>query len=198
MSIPLQIEQYECQLNLTNRLEHFIQKEFHEGDEESGSIDQTYHEGLVLEGVIATVDWFDAEKGFGFVDVEGLDGKVFLHSQQLHESGIDLVSDSDDLLCDIGRNAKGPYITKVHDIEVDLDVVETSDCRIIRVFHDRVYGFVQIADSSRDAFFHFSVVPSADRNKLKVGTKIKCQIKADKRGHGLQIKKIIEFLESES
>ena len=198
MSISPQLEQYECQLNLTNRLEHFIQKEFHEGDEESGSIDQTYLEGLVLEAVVATVDWFDAEKGFGFVDVEGLDSKVFLHSQQLHESGIDLVSDSDDLLCDIGRNAKGPYITKVHDIEVDLDVVETSDCRIIRVFHDRTYGFVKIADSSRDAFFHFSVVPSADRDKLNVGTKIKCQIKADKRGRGLQIKKIIEFLESES
>ena len=197
MSIPPEREQYECQLNLTNRLEHFIQKKFHEGDEESGSIDRTYHKGLVFKDVIATVDWFDAERGFGFVDVEGLDGKVFLHSQQLHESDIDLVNDGDDLLCNIGRNAKGLYITEVHDIEVDLDVVETSDCRIIRVFHDRGYGFVQIADSSRNAFFHFSVVPSADRDKLKVGTKIKGQIKADKRGRGLQIKKIIEFLESE-
>ena len=197
MSIPPQREQYECQLNLTNRLEHFIQEEFHEGDEENDSIDRTYKEGLVLKGVIATVDWFDVEKGFGFVDTEDLDGKVFLHLQQLHESGIDSVSDGDDLLCDISRNTKGLYITKVHDIEVDLDVVETSDCRIIRVFHDRNYGFVQIADSSRDAFFHFSVIPSAERNKLKIGTRIKCQIKADKSGHGFQIKKIIEFLESE-
>ena len=159
MSIPLQTEQYECQLNLTNRLENFIRKIFHEADEESGSIDRTYNEGLVHEGVIATVDWFDAERGFGFVDIENLDGQVFLHSQQLRESGIDLVSDGDDLLCDIGRNAKGLYIAEVHAIEVDMEAVEISDCRIIRVFHDRAYGFVRVTDSSRDAFFHFSVVP---------------------------------------
>lgn len=199
ISIPLQIEQYECQLNLTNRLEHFIQEKFHGGDEDSSSIDRTYNKGLVFKDVIATVDWFDAERGFGFVDIEDLDGQVFLHSQQLHENGIDLVNDGDDLLCNIGRNTKGLYVAEVHDIEVDpADVVETSDCRIIRVFNDRSYGFVQIADSSRDAFFHFSVVPSADRDKLKVGTKIRCQIKADKSGRGLQIKKIIAFLEPES
>ena len=197
MSIPPQAEQYECQLNLTNQLERFIQKKSHEGNKESNSTDRTYHEGLVHEGVIATVDWFDAEKGYGFADIEGLDGQVFLHSQQLRASGVDLVNDGDDLLCDIRRNEKGLYIAKVHDVEADQEVVEISDCRIVRVFDDRDYGFVQTADSPRDAFFHFSVVPSADRDKLKVGTKIKAQIKADKRGHGFQIKKIMAFLESE-
>ncbi len=196
MSIPHQLEQYKCQLNLKTRLEHFIQAISFSDEEVGESSISEYQEGLVYEGIIATVDWFDAEKGYGFVDLEGVDGQVFMHAQQLHESGIDYVSDGDDLLCDVGRNAKGLHITQVHDIETEPGGVEIADCRIIRVFEDRGYGFVQIADGSRDAFFHFSVVPSTDRNKLKVGISFQAQIKADKNGRGLQVNRVISFLES--
>ena len=196
MLIPHELEQYKCQLNLSTRLEHFIQATSSSDDEVDDSINSTFQEGLVSEGIIATVDWFDTEKGYGFVDIEGVDGQVFLHAQQLHDSGIDFVSDGDDLLCDVSRNAKGLHITQVHDIETELERVETADCRIIRVFEDRGYGFVQIEDGSRDAFFHFSVVPSAEREKLKIGISFKAQIKADKTGRGLQVKRIISFLET--
>ena len=197
MKIPIKHKQYECQFNLINRLERFIQNISHSGDEWGGSIEEEHQEGIVLEGVIATVDWFDAEKGFGLVEIEGVDGKVFLHSQQLQQSRINLVNDGDELLCDVRRNAKGLHIAEVHDIETDLDVVETVDCRIIRVFHDRGYGFVQIGGSSRNAFFHFSIVPSTDREKLKIGIMVKAQIKEDKSGRGLQVKTVISFLDSE-
>jgi hypothetical protein len=39
----------------------------------------------LVEGVVATVDWFDAEKGFGFVEAEGIEGRVFLGDIILHK-----------------------------------------------------------------------------------------------------------------
>ena len=175
MSVPKNLEHYKSQSYLEERLEHFVRVKPIAGDEIDVSCGDEYQDGAIFEGVIATVDWFDVEKGFGFVDSEEVEGRIFLHAQQLHENGIDLVSDGDDLLCDVGRNAKGFYIAKVHDIETGLEDVEEADCRIVRIFDDRGYGFVQIAKSARDAFFHFSVVPSADREKLKVGLSIRAQ-----------------------
>ena len=190
MSVPNQLEQYKSQSYLEDRLNHFVRVRSAAGDEIDVSGGDEYQDGAIFEGVIATVDWFDVEKGFGFVDIEEVDGQIFLHAQQLQQNGIDLVSDGDDLLCDVGRNAKGLYIAQVHDIETDLQEVEAADCRIVRIFDDRGYGFVQIAESARDAFFHFSVVPSTDREKLKVGLSIRAQIKGDKNGRGLQVTKI--------
>lgn len=34
------------------------------------------------------VKWFSAEKGFGFIQAQGLDKDVFLHVKQLRSSGI--------------------------------------------------------------------------------------------------------------
>jgi len=198
MSVPYQTEQYECQLNLEKRLESFIQETDPSRDAVDVLIGDEYREGLVFESIVATVDWFDAERGYGFVDIDGADGKVFLHVKQLREKGIDNVSDGDDLLCDVGRNSKGLHIAQVHDVETDPKEIETADCRIVRVFDDRGYGFVDVVDSSRSAFFHFSVVPFSDRDKLKIDTRISAQIKADKNGRGLQVKKILSFLDSVS
>ena len=38
--------------------------------------------------IIGLVKWFSAEKGYGFLQADGLDKDVFLHVKQLRSSGI--------------------------------------------------------------------------------------------------------------
>jgi cold shock CspA family protein len=94
---------------------------------------------MLAEGVLATVDWFDAEKGYGFVDVEGIEGQVFLHAEKLTEAGIESVADGDDILCDVGRNARGVHVLRVHDVQTDPASVQVIECSISRLFPDRGY-----------------------------------------------------------
>jgi cold shock CspA family protein len=149
---------------------------------------------MLAEGVVATVDWFDVEKGYGFVDAEGIEGQVFLHAEKLAEARIASVADGDDILCDIGRNAKGVHVLRVHDVQTDPASVQVIDCAITRLFPDRGYGFVRLSDISKDAFFHYSVVPAADREKLTVGRGLKVNLGPDRTGKGLQVKAVVEFL----
>ena len=195
MSIPSQLEQYDCQNNLLEKLEGFVHKQPQSGSEELTHSGNEHEVGVIHEGVVGTVDWFDAEKGFGFVDVEGVEVQVFIHAQQVRASAVEAVSDGDDLLCDVGRNAKGLYVCRVHDVETVPEGVETTDCQIVRVFAERGYGFVQLVDSSVNAFFHFSIVPTSDRAKLQVGVQFKAQLRVDRDGRGLQVKKVLCFLD---
>ncbi|MEZ5790058.1 MAG: cold shock domain-containing protein [Nitratireductor sp.] len=150
---------------------------------------------MLSEGTLATVDWFDAEKGYGFVDAEGFEGKAFLHAEKLSEAGIESVADGDEILCDIGRNSKGIHVLKVHDIQTDPASVQVTECSITRLFPDRNYGFVRLLDTEKDAFFHYSVVPEAERDKLTVMRRLKVNLGPDRTGRGLQVRAITEFLE---
>ena len=150
---------------------------------------------VLAEGVLATVDWFDAEKGYGFVDSEGIEGQVFLHAEKLVEAGIESVADGDDILCDVGRHAKGVHVLRVHDVQTDPASVQVIECAITRLFPDRGYGFVRLSDTSKEAFFHYSVVPAAERKKLSVNRQLKVNLGPDRTGKGLQVKAVVEFLE---
>jgi cold shock CspA family protein/GTPase SAR1 family protein len=69
------------------------------------------------------------------------------------------------------------------------------ECAISRLFPDRGYGFVRLADTSSDAFFHYSVVPAAKREKLQVNGRLRVNLGQDRAGKGLQVKAIVDFLE---
>ena len=145
----------------------------------------------VTVGVIATVDWFDNDKGFGFVEAEGLDGQAFLHVDKVKVKGIDNLFDGDKILCDIRRNHKGHYVSSIHDLEPITRETETAECTVIRLFPDRRYGFVKVGDGSRDAFLHFSICDDSVTSKLKVGAKFNGEICPDKSGTGFLVRKII-------
>jgi cold shock CspA family protein len=149
---------------------------------------------IVAEGVLATVDWFDTEKGYGFVDVEGIEGGIFLHSGRLEEAGIQSVADGDDILCDVASHTRGLHVIKVHDVQTDPASADVFESEIVRLFPERGYGFVRLLDSPNDAFFHYSVVPQSEREKLSLNRRVKVNLGPDRLGKGLQVRKIIEFL----
>lgn len=149
----------------------------------------------VLTEVRGVVDWYDREKGYGFVEVpeQDVDGDVFLHGDRLEESGFEEISDGDEIICDIQRGKRGWSVLQVHDVRTDPESVETLECVIIRLFPERQYGFVALGDGMRTAFFHFSIIPEALRPQLAVRGRLLADVGSDNDGR-LQVRRLVKFL----
>ena len=187
MACPEIGEQYLVQMDVKQKLERHISTiDRSSGDQVRPSLDD----------VVATVDWFAPHLGYGFADCSEVDGQVFLHKNVLTENRIDYVADGDELICSIEYKEKGPQIYKVSKINTrDVDIL-IKRCRVVRLFHDRGYGFVSALDSFSDkveAFFHFSLVDDSVRGSLMEGDEMEVEIKNDPKGRGLQVRKIIDI-----
>ncbi len=65
----------------------------------------------------ATVKWFNAEKGFGFVELEGGGGDAFLHISVLSRAGYQTVSPGATLRVSVSPGQKGPQIAEVVSVD---------------------------------------------------------------------------------
>jgi CspA family cold shock protein len=65
----------------------------------------------------AIVKWFNAEKGFGFVEMTEGNGDVFLHASVLARTGVTAVSPGATLKVRIGQGQKGPQVTEVTEVD---------------------------------------------------------------------------------
>jgi CspA family cold shock protein len=66
--------------------------------------------------VAAVVKRFDAERGFGFVALDGGAGDAFLHVSVLQRAGADAVAPGTRLRVRVGRGQKGPQVTEVLEV----------------------------------------------------------------------------------
>jgi cold shock protein len=67
--------------------------------------------------VDATVSWFNAEKGFGFVQLSDGSGDAFLHASALQASGHDSVPPGATLSVRVGQGQKGPQVAEVLSVD---------------------------------------------------------------------------------
>jgi cold shock CspA family protein len=181
-------EQFLCQRDLIETLQRFgVSDKF----KKTEGTPNTAAEEVIATGVVATVDWFDFEKGFGFVDIENQSNQAYLHKEVLKSIKQDRVFDGDKLLCDISKNEKGMLVTKVYDLEEENCVKEIVEAKIDRVFPERRYGFVKISDGVRSAYFHFSSFDAQTVNTFKKGKVLKVEISPDKTGEGFQVRRLV-------
>ncbi len=59
-----------------------------------------------------TVKWFNAEKGFGFIEREGADD-VFVHFSAINEEGFKSLEEGQAVTFDIEEGARGPQAANV-------------------------------------------------------------------------------------
>ena len=55
-----------------------------------------------------TVNWFNAEKGFGFITVEGGEQDVFVHCSAIDMTGYKVLEEGQAVTFEIGTGSKGP------------------------------------------------------------------------------------------
>ena len=65
----------------------------------------------------AVVKWFNAEKGFGFVEMTDGGGDVFLHASVLTRMGVTAVNPGATLKVRTGQGQKGPQVTEVTEVD---------------------------------------------------------------------------------
>jgi len=59
-----------------------------------------------------TVKWFNAEKGFGFIEREGADD-VFVHFSAIQEDGFKSLEEGQEVNFDIEEGSRGPQAANV-------------------------------------------------------------------------------------
>ena len=77
----------------------------------------------------ATVKWFNAEKGFGFVELADGSGDAFLHAAVLEAAGHDSVDPGAKLSVQVGVGQKGRQITAVLAVDASTAAPERRPMR---------------------------------------------------------------------
>lgn len=67
--------------------------------------------------VTATVKWFNASKGFGFVAPSDGTPDAFLHISALERAGLTEVAEGTTIKCDLGQGNRGPQVVVVHEVD---------------------------------------------------------------------------------
>ncbi len=183
-------DQYLCQRKLLNDLIGFSRTPGSHTDELVAALGEEYREGSVRTRVAGVVDFFDSIKGFGFVELEGVDDGAYINASKLKEHGVDGLRDGDKILCDVARGAKGLRIERIHSVDKG-DDVEVVSCSVIKLLADRGYGFVRLEDGRRDAFFHISVFDEETKDMIRVGDRFRAEVCSDRKGKGLQVRQVL-------
>ncbi|MBP2292786.1 cold-shock protein [Azospirillum rugosum] len=69
-----------------------------------------------LKNVTATVKWYKADKGFGFIRLSDGSGEAFLHSKVLAPLGEVTLTEGTILVCDVVPSPKGPQVAAIHSV----------------------------------------------------------------------------------
>ena len=153
-------------------------------------------QGLPVDSV---VKWFNAEKGFGFVAIEG-GSEAFLHIRQLETAGHTSVPEGARLKVLIGQGQKGLEVTQVMEVDVstagspssmerrrpvDSQVVgQTREgigtVKMYRV--DKGFGFISQDDGGKDVFVHATTLVRVGMKGLSPGQRVRMQFGQGKKG----------------
>jgi CspA family cold shock protein len=162
------------------------------------------------EPVEAIVKWFNAEKGFGFVDVVG-GSEAFIHIRQLEAAGHRSVSEGARVKVRIVQGQKGPEVTEVMEVLSGSVAVGSSAARpraapsqvtgqvaesigTVKVYKsDKGFGFVGQDGGGKDVFVHATALARAGLSGLAEGQRVRMQIGQGQKGLEAQT---IELLDS--
>lgn len=112
------------------------------------------------------VRWFDPERGFGFVKVEGVEEDVLLHAHQLSGLGRDGVPAGARLMVSYSRGDRGLRVSKIHSLEepvapkafgVEICSLPAQPARVRWFNEDDGYGFARAWGSEEDVYIPAAV-----------------------------------------
>jgi CspA family cold shock protein len=158
---------------------------FFRADDESGG-------GRRVE---ATVKWFNASKGFGFVSLSDGSPDAFLPMAALRRAGRDDVRDGAAITCEIGTGAKGPLVTAV--LHLDNSAAPSASVRPVRAgarpaqslegsvkwFEaDRGFGFIAPDGGGKDIFVHVTALRRSGIDAVAQGQRVRVETVEGRKG----------------
>jgi len=153
----------------------------------------------------AIVKWFNADKGFGFVEMADGSGDAFLHVAILQAAGHEAVDPETKLSVHVGQGPKGRQVTAVLAVDpsgggapraaarqpsrVSLgrespDPATAAEVKgTVKWFNsDKGFGFVACEDGEKDVFVHASVVDRAGLCGLDEGQRLAMKVVKTPKG----------------
>ena len=143
------------------------------------------------ESTDAIVQWFNSDKGYGFVKCTG-GAEAFLHIRQLEAAGHSSVPEGARLRVTIGQGQKGPQVSEVHEVIVSTaispgaprstensrpisssDAIETESDGSVKWYNSQKgFGFIALAEGGKDVFVHATALERSGLSSLTEGQKV--------------------------
>jgi CspA family cold shock protein len=149
-------------------------------------------EGVTVE---AAVKWFNATKGYGFVELSDGRGDAFLHLKTLREMGRQTLPSGAKIRVVARAGSRGAEVVRV--VEVDTrSAIERSSRRStvdpsaafdltgkVKWFDDaRGFGFIASDDFGRDVFIHSTTLGAAGARSLFEGQAVSMRVVETPKG----------------
>jgi CspA family cold shock protein len=153
----------------------------------------------------AIVKWFNAEKGFGFVELADGSGDAFLHAAVLEAAGHAVVDPDSKVRVQVGVGQKGRQVTAVLAVDASSGAAPRANARLsakassgwerhdpatatsiegtVKWFNaDKGFGFVACEDGEKDVFVHASIVERAGLCGLDEGQRVAMKVVKTQKG----------------
>ena len=145
--------------------------------------------------VTATVKWFNASKGFGFVAPSDGTPDAFLHISALERAGLTQVAEGATIICDLGQGNRGPQVVAVHEVDsttatprapraggFERGPSETVE-GVVKFFSaEKGFGFVQTDIGGKDVFVHIKALERSGIKALESGQRVRVTTTQGQKG----------------
>lgn len=151
--------------------------------------------------VTATVKWFNAVKGFGFVSPSNGTPDAFLHISALERAGHQDVPEGATLVCDLGPGQRGPQVVTVISLDMSTAVPRSSaggggagrresspvtgdpvDGTVKFFSPDKGFGFIAVDDGGKDVFVHVKTLERSGLRALEPEQRVRMTISQGQKG----------------
>ena len=151
----------------------------------------------VADGVTvdAAVKWFNATKGYGFVELSDGRGDAFLHLKTLRETGRQTLPSGAKIRVVARAGSRGPEVVRIVDVDARSAVERLSRRSTVdpsaafdltgkvKWFDDvRGFGFVASDDFGRDVFVHSTTLGAAGVGGLVEGQAVSMRVVETPKG----------------